>query len=409
MVVGERQPARERGFANARQGASAVDELPVESCPRRRARVPGPRQRHAKRGHVRGVEAGRHVAQAGEALGHEARRCDEHECERYLGDDEQSARALLVGTAGRRTARFLEHGGDGDVAGAQQWYDAHGDGRDQRGRGGKQHDRGIEAYFAESGDVDATRQRREQVNAERGESESYCAAGAGEYDCLAQILRHQRGTSGAECVANGKFAVTPLRPHKEKIGDVGAGDGEHESHRRKQDPEQPADAADDHVAKGCDRRAEARLLEHSFRDTAGGVLVEQTRQKAAKIGDGGIDGDAGLEPRDGVVVEAQRAGMCRIELEWIPELGGGRRIPEAGRHDADDLPESTVDDDAPAKERRVGAILPSPECVREDHDARRVRAVVVGCERMPARRCDAERRHPTRADAGGGDSFGIPL
>jgi hypothetical protein len=197
----------------------------------------------------------------------------------------------------------------------------------------------------------------------------------------ATSCRSRRRRLGAERGAHRDLARARGRAHQQQVGDVGAGDQQHEPDRAHEDQQRRLHVADDLVAH-------RRQLDRQPRAVGLGVLRLQPpvhgRQHAARA----VQRHPRLEPSDhrqelGATAEG-RVGALRHQ-----QVGGARQH-QPGRRDADHRARDAVERDRPADDRRVATEAPLPEGVAEHDDARHAAALLVGREAAAEHRRRAE-------------------
>ena len=147
-------------------------------------------------------------------------------------------------------------------------------------------------------------------------------ADGGKQQRLGDQLVCEVALTGAERQADRQLAAPRQAGREQQVGDIGAGNQQHQEHRPEQDLQRGADAADDDLVVGA--HVDAVVLPELARDTWG---------PSARMSDGGaLHGDARLEPR--VDLEEMADGCGRIEraLQRHEAFGArGARSPRASR------------------------------------------------------------------------------
>ncbi len=208
------------------------------------------------------------------------------------------------------------------------------------------------------------------------------------------------GWHRGRCAARTR-AVAAFAARQEQVGDVGAGDEQHESDGAEQHQQQRTHVAD-HVL-GHRRHRGGKL--HRGRIVYRQVGGEPCRHPT-DVGRGLFRGDAVAQPRDtaqevraangyGGAVETQRhEGLRRIRRVEL------QRQAEAGRQHAGDGERAPVQPDGAADDATIGAELTPPEAIGQQHHRVRTGRIVFGSERASELRSDAEcRQHAVRDHA----------
>ena len=89
----------------------------------------------------------------------------------------------------------------------------------------------------------------ERAGGEVRDRETGAGAGDAENDCLGEQLAQQPDAAGAESGTHGQLRLARRCAREEQVGDVCAGDEEHEADGAEQDEERRADVADHHVVE----------------------------------------------------------------------------------------------------------------------------------------------------------------
>jgi aldehyde:ferredoxin oxidoreductase len=171
-------------------------------------------------------------------------------------------------------------------------------------------------------------------------------------------------------------------------------DQQHEADGSEQDPERPAQAANEQGLVVQQQEAAAvagRDLRIRLHEAGGELRHLQLGLAAAH---------AAAQPRHDAVVVAPVAGID-LELERHEDVrpAGRLREEEVGRHDADDLVGLAVQAESLAEDAGIGLVDRAPEVVAQDRDAGPARPVLLLAERAAERGHDPEDAVPARADA----------
>jgi hypothetical protein len=172
----------------------------------------------------------------------------------------------------------------------------------------------------------------------------------------------------ADSGADGDLPTAFGGPREEQIGDVRAGNEEHERHGRGEDEERRAHVPHEHRPDRVDREGVIRA--ESGRELAFVVLRGEL-----ELGFCLVERDAGLQP-PGDLEEVSLVLGVRIELKREPHLRGDPEVLEVElAEDTDDGVGFSAQGDGAADHVRVGLQPGGPEGTVEDHNffaARRV-------------------------------------
>ena len=197
------------------------------------------------------------------------------------------------------------------------------------------------------------------------------APASAEHHALGEELAHQPPALGAEAGAHRDLPPPPLGAGEHQVGDVGAGDEQHEADGAEQEQQRRARVAHHLlVQREEDHRVRLWVRVVGVRE---GLLPagQQGRHAVARRG----ERLAGGEPADDVRGSDRRGRRVgRVELQRHPHLDAGVGDVEAGRRDADHP--------AASCRRR------SPSC-RRGPDRRRRRAATGRGRGPPPARCPA--------------------
>ena len=296
-AAGERERVDDGGGLHARQHSEALQRAVEECAGLRRRLVSSFGERYLEGQQVAGIEAGLDMAKRQQAAQHDAGAHQQHDRERNLADDEQTAR--LEADGARFAAALFQ--------GVVEIGPARADRRQHAGKDTGQH------RCAEHEEQDTAVDRNligaryligEQGGA-RGEAgarqqQAHDSTGRGEHERLDQQLLEHPGASGAERSTDRELLAPAERARKQQVADIGAGNQQHERHGREQHHERGADIADDQLLQRHDGGAPAGVLLRV-------VALEPHRDRFhLRIRPGDVD--ARLQPRDHriVVVVADR-------------------------------------------------------------------------------------------------------
>ena len=251
---------------------------------------------------------------------------------------------------------------------------------------------------------------REHAQRRPGEGEAGDAGHQRQQRALGQQLAHQPAAPGPQGGAHGELAVAAQHPRQRQVGDVGAGQQQHQAGRAEQQPQ-------DRPRVGGQRRqhrrgagAEPGLGAIDVRE----VLLEPLRH-GGHLGGRRLEGHPGLEqpehlqPREGAPVGDDVALRRRAERARrgrhvdVDAVGIVRHV----RHHADDGVRPVVHLEHLADDVRVAAEPGGPVVVAE-HEHRLGALVVVGIgEGAADERPDAEHVEEVVRDHAGGHPVGL--
>ena len=133
--------------------------------------------------------------------------------------------------------------------------------------------------------------------------------------------RTMRPRPAPMAAADGDLARADAGAGQQQVGDIGAGDQEHRSHRAQQDQERRPDIAHDDLLQRLHREAAVRAQ-------AAGNLRSVFFGGEGERGLGRVEGDARFQTRGGV----EEVGLLRavgVGLERHVEIGGGSKAKPA--------------------------------------------------------------------------------
>ncbi len=356
---------------------------------------------------MRTHESRMNAGQLLERSNHESGADEQDERQRDLHDDERIARPMALPARAGRASTAAEHAGD-----ARAGVLEHRDGAEQQADGQRQHEREPQRGKVE-GDLGKPRQvaggeRHQQAQRAVGQAEPDDAAEHAEGDAFEQQLAGDPPGSGAQRGANRQLLLPRFGPDEEQVGDVGAGNEEHQPNRAHQHPQDGAHVADEVVLERADARRDARLLEHldaaaRERREAGERHRHQPRGVGGRLGDRG----AWFEPPQALVAELPEEHLAAIEPVWDDERNlAVEKAERLGQH-TDDLAWLAVEHQHAADRRAVAAKL-VPPVARGQHDCLRASRRIVRPGECPAEhRPDPEHRQDAIGDEQRARLFGL--
>jgi hypothetical protein len=353
-----------------------------------------------------GFDAQVHPAHVQEALDEEPRRGEEGHRERNLRRDQGGAEPVGAPGADDRPGVGANGGdevGSGAVQGgehAEQQPGADGD------HGGEDEDGGLDPELHREPTVGG-KQRRNGAQSPAHHQEAGRTAEYRQDARLQQQLAEEVGPSGAERQPDRHLHGAIGAPGQEEVGDVGAGNHQHQRRQRKEQGQRRLGfAGEGALAPPPVRQGHGLGLEQGH-----GLLAHPLLQRGLDLGEdrpvdpvdsrpGLLQGDAGLEPGEQVrpvappVVESveSRVGLGphrdrHEDLGVAADRGPGK---SAGCH-PDDRVGMAVDDDRLAHDAPVGAELGGPVLVAQDrNEAGPGRLVIRRGEQASGGRCQAQ-------------------
>jgi hypothetical protein len=198
---------------------------------------------------------------------------------------------------------------------------------------------------------------------------------------------------------NFRPTTAPRRAHEQQIGDVGAGDEQHEADRAEQGQQRRAHVARDEILKLSHGRRVTRVEVGPL----GGELLLNPFEFGPRL----LDRHAVFQPRDdGVAAPAAglESGRLLRPVERMPDVAPADERPLIidRRHHADDGLTLAVEPQRLPDDARVASeSLPQP--MTDDDDAMTCFAQLVRRERAPEQRRDAERGEVIGAGRDGHD------
>ena len=189
------------------------------------------------------------------------------------------------------------------------------------------------------------------------------AGGDRDQHAFGEEVARDSGAPRAERPANGHVALSCLGADQEEVGDIRAGDQQHEPHRGEQDPERPRDASDCRLLQRPRRRKQPDVRPIPAGERVPRIRLWQVRNQPVQLGARVLNRRAVPQPCHPGVREDSEPRRARDRIgnphvnAWI-----GERI--RGRHDADHRRRHAAQDHRPAEDARVAAVPAPPEPMR---------------------------------------------
>ena len=233
---------------------------------------------------------------------------------------------------------------------------------------------------------------REHAGRPSREEQAERAAGEREHGALGQQLADQPAASGAERRPHRQLAVAAQEPRQRQVGDVRAGDEEHETGRAKEEQQHRP-----RVLRHLAAHVERGRGESSARSIRGLVLARETVAQHFEVGGRALARHTRLQlaehiedredPR--VLVDARlRRGAERTRRARHVDVAL-LRIVRHIRQDADHRVRPIVHLEHLPDDRLIAAELLLPVAVAQDQHRRRARRVIVGDKRSAEDRLDS--------------------
>ena len=236
---------------------------------------------------MRRLEARVSPEEAGERLEDEACADEQHERERDFRDDERPERAVVLAarsSAAATAKRVLRVDGRGPPRGSCATDETHGDGD----RDAECDDAPVDAQTVELGQTRCG-ERPDRAHAEHSEREAEERPRSANEHTLGDGRDHDVPTARAKGRAHGDLPLAMHAAREEERGDVGRGDQQHHAHGAEEEHERLAHR----LRTFGDERRDTDVLAAKLR-----ILVDESREHAAKLGLRGGDGRARREPAE---------------------------------------------------------------------------------------------------------------
>ena len=157
----------------------------------------------------------------------------------------------------------------------------------------------------------------QRVRRRVGEQHARDTADEREQRALDEHGSGEPGAASPERHTHGVLAAPPLRAHQKQVGDVAAGDEQHESDGPEHDQQRLARVADDHVAKGANDGA---AVEDSFEPARVVAQFVEAGDEATSVAGRSFGRDARREPGDRRNIVTAEVATGRIEPQQHPEI-----------------------------------------------------------------------------------------
>ncbi len=205
-----------------------------------------------------------------------------------------------------------------------------------------------------------------------------------EHHALRHQLANESPAARTERAADRHLGLSCRRTHEQQVGDVGAGDQQHEHHGGENDVEGLFQIADRILLNVQDLGAPLAIH-------LGEPMLHRLRDQP-HLAVRGVDGNIVLHaPENAHPTRSARivAQLLRGEHAWRPDLGG-ERIALFRGNDADDRERPRIDPHGLADHPLVAAEVAPPELLAQHHDRCRARLVFPLAEETPVEGLDAQ-------------------
>ena len=265
----ERQHGRRGDGGDARKRAQAGLEFAHAIPDLLATGVLIPLQRDPEGHRLFGREARRHPRHLDEAANEQSGAGEQHDRERHLRHDQRGAHA--VGAAARRpaTAALAQRPLSRAARRLQRREQTESQAGDEGDTEGEEHDGAVQADGLEPRNVGRL-SGHQRPGRPVGDHQADDAAGKAEDDRLGQQLPEQPAAAGPHRHADRELTLTRRRTRQQQVGDVRAGDQQHQADRTEQHEERPLHVTDDHVAQrsGGKRKAGVRVRKGALQPAA---------------------------------------------------------------------------------------------------------------------------------------------
>lgn len=213
-------------------------------------------------------------------------------------------------------------------------------------------------------------------NDRQGQSQS--GSQCREDQAFEQQLAQQAGAAGAERGAQRQFALTTQALHQLQVGDVDAGQRQHQQASAEHQPQHAAGRlVDEAIGQRCG--AQFALIAGALQ--LGAESCAQRLEFGAKL----LDADAGGQPRH----HFDRPAIVDCHPPRQPHIAGHREVEALGHH-ADQRGGLAVELDTAAEHARVRRKVLAPDAMAEQRHGGRAGPVVLGAEGPTQHRLHAE-------------------
>jgi hypothetical protein len=329
------------------------------------------RQLDAGAQHAAGVEAEVHTLQRQRGANQQAGADQQHQRQRDFRHDQQLSSAI-VRDPHATAAATAQHPMRVGARGSPRWHQAeqqaaaHGDGDGDADR------QRIEPGLFEARHA-LGREPDKGVDGDEGEEQAAGGPERRQHQALGQQLPHDPAAARAHCRSHRQFLRAHRTARQQQVGDIAAGDQQHQADGTEQDEQLLAIVADE-VAGEVEHRGAALGQIVGMRLPQ---LLGKLHQLRARL----FHGHAWLQPRDQrQIVAAELVPARFLDGPGHPQLFGVAGEPERRRHHAQHPERAAIQSDVAADDRRIGAEPADPQLLAQHHDLLAPQAIVAGAE-----------------------------
>ena len=210
----------------------------------------------------------------------------------------------------------------------------------------------------------------QQLRRAVGQCDTSCAAGERDDEALREQRSCDAAAAGAERDTHCQFLTACFPAHQEQVGNIAAGDEQHDADRGHQNPQDIADVANDIGGKRT----------HVGAQFESGEVRWKERNHATEIGIGLSEGDTRLQAREGLEPEADTARRVVGQWQRRHDLGPRAQKLEGCWQYADHLGGRAANDEGLADDRVSGTKAALPIAVGEQHPHWTTEPVVLRIE-----------------------------
>ena len=314
---------------HSREGIEPVAAIPQELSHAGCVLVALAVERHLHGENIVRIEAGTHLVEGDEGANEKRRADEQDQGQRDFADDQQRAGLPLAESSARAVAALFQRRVQIGVRRGERREQAEENAGEQRDGEGEAEHAPIQAdgraVLADAGQACGT-DGEQCSHAYKAESHAENAAGQGEQHTFSEQLAHDARAAGSQCGAYGELTFAAGGAHQQQIGDIGAGDQQHQCYRAQHHQQRIARVADDAVAQWSNRKIRSPIRVRELT-----VVLRACREQFCV---GLRDGDARLE-QSGGLKEDVPVVAGRVKLKRQPEVSL-RVGDEIRSDDADD-------------------------------------------------------------------------
>ena len=225
--------------------------------------------------------------------------------------------------------------------------------RQERGDQRERENDRIDRDLAQSGQCLRTN-RQQELERSICDTETECATDQAEQQTLLQQFTRNAPPSRAERRSRRELLLTSLHSHEQQIGDVRAGNQQHDADRSHEDPECVRHVADDILLERCEVGPDSRALEQFLVEPRWGwPCIQPGRQHATHVRVGLLQRHARFEPGHTLIAEVAEEHSIAIESLRKDDVGLSVQELKTVRHDANHRIRFRIDRQRSAESRAV--------------------------------------------------------